>query len=776
MKRSNLIGVAFCIALVMSLGLSRADAANRYYWSWAPDTIQVGRGDSFEWHLMLEHDYTAGLLGYGFSSEIDYSGHPSPPFDTVTIDWAGTAADLVPFPTRGFDYTPSLYAFGGYALEMACPPQLDPGTYIAAKVKGTIRTDAEYGFYTWRIPYPANPCAVTDCGNVEHEVPGDPDFAVFEVVEHTLGLTIEPPCPVSIPELETTVLTIKGTDNLPHIVTITASGLEPWMTLDGTPGLGPDTVVYTLTCIPPATAGDPSGVDYPVTFYLDCDAGGHLEAECVIHVENTVVGPAFELEFKKVLATPGEQQVYVPVFLTNRDPVGSFNVLVSFDPTAVSVRNVYKMGFPTQEYWDCVAEEWVTREPSFNEDFYPEYFYYDIGAYGHENWVLVSGIMDMDWPQDTMPPIPPSVQDPIFALVCDVNPLYEGQEIFFRFVFWDCGSNILTDPSGYTIYGPGFASDLWPYKNDLPAWLDCNYEHEVGLIDGNDGCAAIGIRGVLVGDLNCNEMQCEIGDAQVFVNYLVEGDEALCGMPCQDMYGYPDCYTMQAKASDMDGNGYYFTIADLIQLLNCVHGITPPPQTASVEPVDVILSGSSVSLNSDVSVGAAYFVVDCKGEVGTPKLEIPGMDLKYSVEDGIMKLVIFSFDAHSIPAGSHTLFTIPGAEEITIKTADLADVAGNTLSLNIFHKVAPDFGINKIVPNPVRDRSADIFFSIPATGKVSLKVYDSAGRLVTTLVDGVKQSGFYKETWDARDLGNGVYFCRLEGGKLSTTRKIVLMK
>lgn len=73
-----------------------------------------------------------------------------------------------------------------------------------------------------------------------------------------------------------------------------------------------------------------------------------------------------------------------------------------------------------------------------------------------------------------------------------------------------------------------------------------------------------------------------------------------------------------------------------------------------------------------------------------------------------------------------------------------------------------------IVPNPVRDVS-EINYSISETGHVTMKIYDTGGRLVAAPVDRTMEPGFYSETVNAASFAAGVYICilRTSSGKSS---------
>jgi hypothetical protein len=83
-------------------------------------------------------------------------------------------------------------------------------------------------------------------------------------------------------------------------------------------------------------------------------------------------------------------------------------------------------------------------------------------------------------------------------------------------------------------------------------------------------------------------------------------------------------------------------------------------------------------------------------------------------------------------------------------------------------------------PNPFNNRT-EIKFQIPVRTDVELKVYNSTGRLVKTIVDEHMKPGIYNLTWDGKDNQNriqskGIYFVRLRTNDYSETKKIVMVK
>jgi hypothetical protein len=80
-----------------------------------------------------------------------------------------------------------------------------------------------------------------------------------------------------------------------------------------------------------------------------------------------------------------------------------------------------------------------------------------------------------------------------------------------------------------------------------------------------------------------------------------------------------------------------------------------------------------------------------------------------------------------------------------------------------------------ISPNPFNPTTA-ISYELRAASRVSLKVYDSAGRLVTTLVNGRQETGQHQISFDGSNLAAGVYFYRLTAGENVASGKMMLLK
>ncbi len=91
------------------------------------------------------------------------------------------------------------------------------------------------------------------------------------------------------------------------------------------------------------------------------------------------------------------------------------------------------------------------------------------------------------------------------------------------------------------------------------------------------------------------------------------------------------------------------------------------------------------------------------------------------------------------------------------------------------------YALYQNVPNPFNPMTT-IRYDVPAGGgDVTLRVYDVAGRLVRTLVDGTEGPGEKTVTWNGSNdrgqiVASGVYFYRMTSESFTKTRKMLLMK
>ena len=80
-----------------------------------------------------------------------------------------------------------------------------------------------------------------------------------------------------------------------------------------------------------------------------------------------------------------------------------------------------------------------------------------------------------------------------------------------------------------------------------------------------------------------------------------------------------------------------------------------------------------------------------------------------------------------------------------------------------------------VYPNPISN-SASIYLTLPETEKISLKVFDLSGKLITTVADGSFNAGEHRMDWNASNVNAGIYILRLETENYFENRKLIVTK
>jgi hypothetical protein len=85
------------------------------------------------------------------------------------------------------------------------------------------------------------------------------------------------------------------------------------------------------------------------------------------------------------------------------------------------------------------------------------------------------------------------------------------------------------------------------------------------------------------------------------------------------------------------------------------------------------------------------------------------------------------------------------------------------------------FTLDQNYPNPFNPTTM-IRYSVPRAAQVSLTIYNVLGEKVATLYSGMQRAGTYEVNFNADRFASGVYFYRLEAGRFTSTRKMMLLK
>ncbi len=96
-------------------------------------------------------------------------------------------------------------------------------------------------------------------------------------------------------------------------------------------------------------------------------------------------------------------------------------------------------------------------------------------------------------------------------------------------------------------------------------------------------------------------------------------------------------------------------------------------------------------------------------------------------------------------------------------------IAGNLIELGFSYQLLQNY------PNPFNP-STIIYYSLGQDDYINLKVFNTLGEEIKTIVNGYRSAGSYSVDVNFSELPNGVYIYRMETSNFNATRKMVLLK
>ena len=446
------------------------------------------------------------------------------------------------------------------------------------------------------------------------------------------------------------------------------------------------------------------------------------------------------------------------------DPIGGFDFLIAYDVSALSATSVLP--------------------GALIDDGKFEYFTYRFGAYGNCGNGCPSGLLRIVSLRETNNGVVntyhtsgPGELAKINFYVSN-NRIFECQKVPISFFWIDCGDNTLSDETGNWLYlglkvfdfEGNEITDPVSYGYNGPA-ADCydtvyNGQQEfknapLGAVTFRNGgidieCAdSIDARG----DINLNGISNEIADAVVFTNYFIEG-----------LLAFTINVDGQVAATEVNGDGYTLTVADLVYLIRIIVGDAQPlPKQNPNAFANFAVRGDIVSVESNVDIGAALFVFD--GRV-TPTLATNASHMRmiYGYQGMTTRTLVYSLDGgRAITSGD--VLNVSG--EANLISVEAAEYRGATLKTS--NKILPtEFVLNQNYPNPFNPVTT-INLALPVASDWSLSIFNVQGQKVAQF-SGTSEPGIVSVNWDASGLGSGLYFYKAQAGTFSATKKMVLLK
>ena len=190
----------------------------------------------------------------------------------------------------------------------------------------------------------------------------------------------------------------------------------------------------------------------------------------------------------------------------------------------------------------------------------------------------------------------------------------------------------------------------------------------------------------------------------------------------------------------------------------------------STAAVALLTNGNSVSYN-------LYLIDDATGSILVP------LDNIIFDEGNIFQYANIRYQLNTTGLGRRTvrmkLVTSNNFDADYTLNQSLNDGAEALEKMNIIHKnvdlPVTEYNLAQNYPNPFNP-TTEIFYQIPQTGQVTLKIYDILGKEIKTLIDEPKNKGRYSVKFDASRLASGIYIYQLKVNDYMNSKKMILLK
>ncbi|UCC44089.1 MAG: T9SS type A sorting domain-containing protein, partial [Candidatus Zixiibacteriota bacterium] len=429
---------------------------------------------------------------------------------------------------------------------------------------------------------------------------------------------------------------------------------------------------------------------------------------------------------------PGDEFSF-DVSIDNLVPIGGFNILFNYDPTAFTLLS-------------------LTNEGTRSEGFEHFEVSYDVNSIPGNTRIV--GVADDGGGSPVLASGSGAVTTARFRASGDIG--LAGLTVPMRLRFLDApvnNDNTLTDSLGVKIE-----------------------QSEIRHKDGYVRFSEIGP--IKIGDINLNGIAAEIADVIYFTNHFIN----------------PNLYPfniLQYANSDVNGDGIVASISDLVALINWVVSGQPSKPVGAADELKASVTyenstnAALFSCQTNFEVGGLFISLATEAGV-SPEAIInlrEEMILDYYQADSLVNLIIYSLSGHSLPPGENILFALEDPGDFKVRTVDMATYDGRYVSVSLAtqsENLPSEYELYQNYPNPFNPET-NISFAVPTAGHVRLVVYNVLGQAVRTLMDQELSVGIYDVTWDGSDdydrpVASGVYLYRLEARSLSLSRKMMLLK
>ncbi len=263
-------------------------------------------------------------------------------------------------------------------------------------------------------------------------------------------------------------------------------------------------------------------------------------------------------------------------------------------------------------------------------------------------------------------------------------------------------------------------------------------------------------------DVNLNGIAYEIADAVLFSNYFIRG-----------LTVFTVNQAGQVAATDVNADGLVLTVADLVYLIRAVVGdipMTPKLSPQAAYQAEVAVSDGVLSIGkTDARIGAMSLVLE--GQVEPTLHESASqMELKTAYDGKVTRVLIYSSTGKGFIESGPVMY-LKSAK--IVKSVELGSYDGYVVDAKI-SLLPSEYSLSQNYPNPFNPVTT-IEFALPKSGEWTLTIYNVLGQEVTNWHKRT-EAGYQKIDFDATQYASGVYFYRLVADNFTATKKMVLLK
>jgi polygalacturonase len=197
------------------------------------------------------------------------------------------------------------------------------------------------------------------------------------------------------------------------------------------------------------------------------------------------------------------------------------------------------------------------------------------------------------------------------------------------------------------------------------------------------------------------------------------------------------------------------------------NGTTPPSQTDPAQPITSTTPNYHDIYLKNVTVTNCAYAGLIVGVPEQPMKNIIFQNVNISAKKGL-------------ELRNATLYADTTLITVTTKPRIIYEVNGFVLNSptrvdNNEKLIFENFRLAQNYPNPFNP-STLITYQLQSDSKVTLKVYNTLGKEVATIVDERQMAGQHNVNFNASEMPSGVYYYKLQAGSFSETKKMLLLK